>query len=125
MNYICNLLAAALWTGSLTSCSSALLKAPAVATSSFLKASPELKQAMHVKTTEPVTRPLVEFGQRLRVEVGFAQVAVQAVGHVFGLRLGRQQHLGQGVEFGLHMAQRLQALDGADRKSTRLNSSHT
>jgi hypothetical protein len=43
MNYICNLLAAALWTGSLTSCSSPLLKAPAVATSSFLKASPELK----------------------------------------------------------------------------------
>ncbi|MDP1752174.1 MAG: efflux RND transporter permease subunit, partial [Reyranella sp.] len=28
-------------------------------------ASPELKQAMHLKTTEPVTRPLVEFG-RLR-----------------------------------------------------------
>ncbi len=26
-------------------------------------ASPELKQAMHVKTTEPMTRPLVEFGQ--------------------------------------------------------------
>ncbi len=27
------------------------------------QASPELKQAMHVKTAEPVTRPLVEFGQ--------------------------------------------------------------
>lgn len=43
MNYICILLAAALSMGGLTSCSSPLLKAPAVSTSSFLKAKPELR----------------------------------------------------------------------------------
>lgn len=48
MNYIGTILAAVLALGSLTSCSSPILKAPAVPTSSFLKAKPELRPDRNV-----------------------------------------------------------------------------
>ena len=35
------------------------------------------------------------------------------MGHIFGLGLGRDQHIGQGVELGLKPPERLQGLDGA------------
>ena len=51
----------------------------------------------------PLAHAFVEFGQALRVKFGLAQVGVQAVGGVLRLCQGTGQHLGERLEFGLHM----------------------
>ena len=66
---------------------------------------------------QPQAHAFVELGQVRRVQIGFAQITVQAVGHVLGLRLGRTQHLGPSLKLGLKPGQRLQGVNGFGQRA--------